>query len=62
MVTKLNTDKINNNPKLKQEYDNILTEINNSDEKYINNFFEPKENGSSLWKFISGAVYGGFLQ
>lgn len=55
MVTKLDIDKINNNPKLKQEYDNILDEINNSDEKYINNFFKAKENGSLLWKFVSGA-------
>lgn len=55
MVTKLDTNQINNNPKLKQEYDNILSEINNSNENYISNFFKTKENGSTLWKFICGA-------
>lgn len=54
MVTKLDTDKIEENNDLKQEYENILTEINKSNENYINNFFKSKDSGSTIWKFISG--------
>lgn len=55
MVTKLDIEKIESNSKLKSEYDNILMEINKSNDNYINNFFKSKDKGSIIWKFISGA-------
>lgn len=55
MVTKLDIEKIECNSKLKSEYDNILTEINKSNDNYINNFFKAKDKGSTIGKLISGA-------
>jgi len=56
MATKLDLEKIEKNIKLKNEYNSILTEINKSNDNYINNFLKIKDKENAIWKFISGAL------
>jgi len=56
MATKLDLEKIEKNIKLKNEYNSILTEINKSNDNYINNFLKTKDKENAIWKFISGAL------
>lgn len=55
-ITKIDTDKINNNEKLKHEYNLILKEIESKEENYLNNIFINEKTKKNKWiKFAAGA-------
>lgn len=55
-ITKVDVEKINNNEKLQQEYNLILSEIESKEDKYLNNIFiKEKTIKNNVIKFIAGA-------
>jgi len=60
-ITKLDMNVINQDQYLTQEYNNIVKEINESDNNYINKVLKRSKKDHTIGKFISGGILWWFL-